>query len=84
LPSWFAVTVTLPVPVIVNMLPDSVAGPLTEKLTGSPELLVAVNVIGATPYVTPGNAPKVMVCDAAVTVSVVEELDAALRLASPA
>jgi hypothetical protein len=38
------------------------------KLTAKPELAVAATVNGATPYATPLSAPKVMVCDAELTV----------------
>jgi hypothetical protein len=38
------------------------------KLTARPELAVAVSVNGDAPYVTPLSAPKVMLCDAALTV----------------
>jgi hypothetical protein len=34
LPAWLAVTVTVPVPVIESVPPLSVAGPVTEKVTG--------------------------------------------------
>jgi hypothetical protein len=76
LPAWFAVTVTDPAPVIVNIEPETDAGPLTVWVTGRPEEAVAPSVIGATPYVTPGRTPKVIVwlawVDETVTVTAVE------------
>ena len=68
LPAWVAVTVTLPAPVIVNVEPTSVAGPVTPKLTVNPDVAVAVTVSGATPYVTfAGKLDSVIVCAICVT-----------------
>ena len=55
---------------IVTVLPASVqTGVVVEaKLTAKPELAVAVTVSGDTPYVTLLSVPKVMVCDAELTV----------------
>ena len=39
-----------------------VTGPeITEKLTGKPEVSVALRVIGAAPYVWPASGPKLIV-----------------------
>ena len=45
-----ASTITSPAPVIVKTLPERVAGPeIRAKLTGKPDVDVALRVIGATP-----------------------------------
>jgi hypothetical protein len=51
-PGWVAVTVTVPAPVRLKVLPVSVAGPVTANATGSPEVAVAERTIGALPKVT--------------------------------
>jgi hypothetical protein len=52
LPAWLAVIVTLPPPVRVTVLPESVAGPeLTTNATGNPEVAAAVSAKGASPCV---------------------------------
>jgi hypothetical protein len=38
--------------VILSVLPLTDAGPVTLKVTGSPDVAVADSVIGETPYVT--------------------------------
>jgi hypothetical protein len=61
-PCCDARTVTLPAPVIVTMLPDTVAGQeITLKLTGSPDEAVATSAKGGSPKVLPASAPKLMV-----------------------
>jgi len=57
------VVVPLAVPVVVPTLHGPIAG--AEKLTGCPELDVALTV-NPPPYCTPGNVPKLIVCDCAV------------------
>ena len=59
-----------PSPTIVTVLPPTVqtAVVVEAKLTDKPELAVAVTVNGETPYVTLLSAPKVIVCDAELTV----------------
>ena len=62
LPDWFAVTTTVPTPVIVRVFPLTVAGPVALNVTGNPELAVADKVIGATPFFTElGGAVKLIV-----------------------
>ena len=49
-PDWEARTVTAPAPVMVRVLPETVAGPETMlKLTARPEEAVALRVDGASP-----------------------------------
>lgn len=61
----------LPVSVTVRVLPLSVAGPeISVYVTGSPELAVAVSVIGATPSGSGPGFGKVMVCGAGFTAKV--------------
>ena len=63
---------TTPVPVNVTLLPEMVAGPSkTVKVTGKPELAVAVSVKGAEPKTRSGRAPKVIVWDLVPTVAAV-------------
>jgi hypothetical protein len=54
---------------IVTVLPATAqtAGVVEAKLTARPELAVALIVNGDTPRLTLLSAPKVMVCDAALT-----------------
>ncbi len=62
LPACEARTVTVPVPVKVTWLPDTVAGPLTTlKETGRPEEAVATSVSGSSSNVLLPMALKVMV-----------------------
>ena len=70
LPAWLAVIEQDPPATIVTVLPATVQTDVVveAKLTASPELAVAVTVNGETPYVTLLNAPKVIVCDAVLTV----------------
>jgi hypothetical protein len=72
LPAWFAAITQVPVPVIVNVLPETEHGPEDQlKLTASPELVEADRAIGETPSLTGDEgAVKAMACDAWVTVSV--------------
>jgi hypothetical protein len=69
LPVWLAVTITVPTPVIVSVVPLTVAGPeVTLKVTVNPEVAVADSVIGETGYVTGEvGAVKLIVCDASLT-----------------
>jgi len=61
---------TVPVPSTVMVVPEMVAGPeTTESVTGNPELAVALIVNGATPSATLHNAPNVILCEAAVTLT---------------
>jgi hypothetical protein len=61
-PPWKALTTTVPAPVMVTVLPLTVAGPDTIwKVTGSPDDAAAVTVNGALPYVLLAGAPKVIV-----------------------
>ena len=55
---------------IVTVLPATVQTDVVveAKLTASPELAVALTVNGETPKLTLLSAPKLMVCDAALTV----------------
>jgi hypothetical protein len=48
-PLWLAVTLQLPAPVIVNRAPATVQVPLALKLTGSPDVAVAVRLKGGSP-----------------------------------
>ena len=75
-----------PTPTIVTVLPATVqTGVVVEaKLTASPELAVAVTVNGDTPYVTLLSVPKVMVCDAELTVKLCYTVVAAPYVALPA
>jgi hypothetical protein len=65
-----AVTTTDPAPVIVIVAPLTIAGPVTLKVTGSPELALADNASGLAPKVRAedGDA-KLIVCAACVTVT---------------
>ena len=59
-----ACTVTVPAPVIVSVVPDSVAGPDTMlKLTGNPDEAVALRAKGASPKVRFGSVGNVMAWD---------------------
>jgi hypothetical protein len=66
LPAWLAVIEHVPTATIVTVLPDTVQtdAVVEVKLTGKPELAVAVIANGATPSVTLLNAANVIVCDA--------------------
>jgi hypothetical protein len=70
LPAWLAVIEQDPPTTIVTVLPATVQTDVVveAKLTDIPELAVAVTVNGETPYVTLLSAPKVIVCDAELTV----------------
>ena len=70
LPGWLAVIEQVPAVTIVTVEPDTVQTALVfdAKVTGSPELAVAVSVNGATPSVTVVSGPKVIVCDPWLTV----------------
>ena len=58
----------MPLPVSVNVVPETVAGPdTTEKLTGHPEPAVALSVIGGS---LPLSAPNVIDWFAFATVNV--------------
>ena len=61
LPLCDAVTVQLPAPVIVTVLPDTVHLPDAAKLTGSPDDAVAVTVNGGSAVVLFGSGAKVIV-----------------------
>ena len=61
-PACVALTVTVPTPVMVTVLPLMVTGPeRIWKLTGKPDDAVALTVKGASPKVLFVNAPKVIV-----------------------
>ena len=61
-PAWEAVTAQLPTPVMVKVAPLREHCPLAVKLTGRPEVAVALRVIGASPYVLSARGPKVITC----------------------
>lgn len=56
--------VTVPFAVLVDV--PTVHGPDAVKLTGSPDVAVAVTVNTLLPYCTLGSGPKVMFCDCVV------------------
>jgi hypothetical protein len=70
LPVWLAVIEHSPSATSVSVLPATVqtADVAETKLTARPELAVAAIENGATLKATLLSAPKVMVCDAGVTV----------------
>ena len=58
-PACVALTVTVPMPVMVTVLPLIVAGPeKIWKLTGKPDDAVALTVKGGSPKLLFDNAPK--------------------------
>ena len=62
LPAWLALTVTVPSPVKVTVLPEIVAGPdAMVTLTGNPELAVALTVKGTSPKTLLLKAAKMIV-----------------------
>ena len=69
LPGWSAARTIVPPPVTVRVLPLTVPGPdTTLNNTGSPDVAVAVSVIGATPKATgEEGCGKVMVCGSLAT-----------------
>jgi hypothetical protein len=81
-----AATTTVPVPVMVNVLPLIVPGPEdTVKATANPDVAVADKVIGLTPYVTGEvGCVKVIVCDAWFTTTLFVTCGAGLKLELPA
>src|SRR5689334_2033928 len=54
---------------MVIVLPDAVQSPVAVNATASPELLVALTEKGASPYVLPGSAAKVIDWAALLTTS---------------
>ena len=64
LPGWVAVMEQVPAATMVNVFPDTVqTEPVVDaKLTGSPELAVALNASGAVPKATLPRGAKVMLC----------------------
>jgi hypothetical protein len=64
LPAWLAAIEHVPTATIVTVLPDTVQtdAVVEVKLTGKPELAVAVMANGATPSVTLPNAANVIAC----------------------
>ena len=71
-PPWLAVMVVLPTPMMVTVLPLTVATEVTEllKLTGSPLLAVAVKLNGTLPTCLPAKTPNAMAWLNRFTVSV--------------
>jgi hypothetical protein len=69
LPAWLAVMEHDPAATIVTVLPATVqtAVVVEVKLTGRPELAVALTGNGAAPNVTLFRTPKVIVCDPPLT-----------------
>ena len=74
LPAWLAWMVHLPPATSVTVLPETMQtdGVVDAKLTGRPELAVALTVNGAAPYVTEARAGNVIVCEATVTTKICE------------
>ncbi len=72
MPGWLAVTEQVPVPSMEITEPDTVhtAGVVEAKLTGSPEVAVAMRLNGAERYVTPVIGANVIVWPPGVTVKV--------------
>ena len=70
MPAWLAVIEQEPPATIVTVLPATVQTEVVveAKLTAKPELAVAPMANGEIPKLTPFNEPKVMVCDAGLTV----------------
>ena len=66
MPAWLAVIEQEPPATIVTVLPATVQTEVVveAKLTGRPELAVALTVNGAAPKLTLPSAPKVIVCAA--------------------
>jgi len=64
LPAWLAVTEQVPAASSVAVVPETVQTAAVDdvKVTASPELAVAMRVIGAEPKVTLGGTANVMVC----------------------
>src|SRR5215831_2043839 len=82
-PACMALTVTLPAPLIVSVLPLIVAGPdSNSNETGRFEDAVALNANGASPKLRSAKA-KVMACAAFLTAKVRSTLAAASKLLSP-
>jgi hypothetical protein len=64
-------TTTVPAPVIVNVLPEIVAGPeMTVYVIVWPDESVAASVMGVAPYAVLATVGKVIVCEASVAVKV--------------
>ena len=61
MPPWDAVTVQLPAPVRVMVVPDPEQFPNALKLTASADDAVALTANGESPYVRPGNEAKLIV-----------------------
>ena len=70
MPAWLAVIEQEPPATIVTVFPETVQTDVVfeAKLIASPELAVALIVNGATPKLTLLSAPKVMACNAGLTV----------------
>ena len=71
MPGWLAVIEQIPTERRVTTFPDTVqTGAVTDaKLTGKPELAVALRGRGAVPNTTLLGRPNVIVCDDARTTS---------------
>jgi hypothetical protein len=78
-PGWVAVMEQVPTAIIVTVFPETVhtRGVVEAKLTGSPELAVALMVNGGVPITTLGRVGKVMLCPAIMTVKLCVTGDAA-------
>lgn len=51
-----------PAPVRLTRVPATLQLPAAAKLTGRPEVAVALTLKGRSPKILPASAPKVMVC----------------------
>lgn len=62
LPAWLALTVQLPTPTNVRVVPLTVQTPgvVEVNVTAKPELALALKAAGATPKVCPAGAANVM------------------------
>ena len=73
MPGWLAVTVQVPRATNASVVPLMVqtAAALDAKVTGRPELAVAISAAGGVPIVWLPGDRKVMACAAAATVKLV-------------
>src|SRR5258705_333116 len=70
IPGCDAVTVQLPAPSICTVLPAIEQGPLALKVTGRPEVAVALRLTGTSPKVLLASGPKLIVWAAGVMANV--------------
>lgn len=85
LPGWLALTEQLPAATRVSVLPLTVhtAGVVDAKDTGRPEVALATKAGAATPRVWLPDDAKLMLCEAAATLKVLDTVGAAAKVELP-